>query len=563
MSTLSENTQLYEYLTQHYSTTHYRFEKLFGHSFPYKKLELDSITDLKLDGIEDLRGLEELPQLRSVEVKGVSDLSVLERCPSLSKIKADLPEQQVNVDSMMRLSKREGMENCEFYGRGVHSISSEQAMQFGQTSSISYESLAKLSPQQFSQVQGRFEEIHSLIRPEMSEVEKVETIYRHLLPQDFQYDWNNHHTGSNGYLVNSTMYGPLVENKGVCSGISQALEHALRNEGLDAVSCGGWANTKPTAGDSHQWNQVKVDGQWYNLDLTNDYDKKSWRFFMKSDGDRDWAECHYADKEDKYEPTHDCTSTKYDEVYREDPRQREIRELQQQKEQLRQQQINTPLSTIDDPEYVEYRAKVNALLERTPDDEYLRSQFTVYKNQEQQDRCYHTVQTAKEGQEPQTLLSQDFEYSERFKKGMIEPSVVDFSRRSPISSTNVVPTEQPTQQIQHPVQHSNAQPTLIQQAQPTQNCNVNLMSENNNMMSVNNVGQTFAQQIQQQAPQISPDMFMQQQAQMAQQITQAGPQLTLTMGGGMMSGFVNVLLISLIIGFGCGFLVWFILMIIK
>lgn len=51
MSALSENTQLYEYLTQHYSTTHYRFERIFGHSFPYKKLDLESITDLKLDAI--------------------------------------------------------------------------------------------------------------------------------------------------------------------------------------------------------------------------------------------------------------------------------------------------------------------------------------------------------------------------------------------------------------------------------------------------------------------------------------------------------------------------------
>ncbi len=225
-------------------------------------------------------------------------------------------------------------------------------------------------------------------------------------------------------------------------------------------------------------------------------------------------------------------------------------ELMTMKEQLRQQQINTPLSTMNDSEYVEYRQKVNALMERTPEDEYLRSQFTVYKNQEQQDRCYHTVQTAKEGQEPQTLLAQDFEYSEKFRKGMIEPSVVDFSRRSPISSTNVVPTEQPTQQIQQPVQHSTAQPTPIQQTQPTQNCNVNLMSENNNMMSVNNIGQTFAQQIQQQASQISPDIFMQQQSQIAQmQMAQAGPVLSLTMNG--MGGFVNILVltgISILVG---------------
>lgn len=145
---------------------------------------------------------------------------------------------------------------------------------------------------------------------------------------------------------------------------------------------------------------------------------------------------------------------------------------------------------------------------------------------------------------------------------MIEPSVVDFSRRSPISSTTVTPTEQTTQQIQQPVQHSNAQPTPIQQPQQAPNCNVNLMSENNNMMSVNNVGQTFAQQIQQQAPQISPDVFMQQQAQMAQmQMAQAGPTLSLTMGG--MGGFVNVLVLTGLVGFVCGFIVWLILTIMK
>lgn len=346
------------------------------------------------------------------------------------------------------------------------------------------------------------------------------------------------------------MYGPLVENKGVCSGIASALEHALKNAGLDAVSCGGWANTQPTAGDSHQWNQVKVDGEWYNLDLTNDYDKKSWRFFMKSDKDYDWAECHYADKEDKYEPTHDCTSTKYDEVYREDPRERELRKLRKQQEALIQQKINTPLSEIDDPDYVEYRNKVNGILEQSPDEEYIKSQFTMYKNQDGQDRCYHTLQSTRQDQPVQTLMSDDFEYSEKFRKGMLEPSVKDFSQRGPISSATVSSgvTE-------------NSNPSISQQqagatnSAHQQTSNVNLLSENNNMMQINNIDTTYAQQIQQQAPQIAPDVYMQQQAQIAaQQMTQAGPQLTLTMGG---MGFVNTLLIAVLSGLVIGILIIF------
>lgn len=552
MSTLSENTQLYEYLTQKYSTTHYRFEKIFGHSFPYKKLDLKSIDNLRLEGIEDLSGIEELTELQSVEVKGVSDLSPLEKCPNLHKISASLPDQPVDVELLTRLSQKDGMQSCEFSGRGVKSINSEQALEFSDTTTISYDSLAKFNPQQFSQVQSRLAEVQSLITPEMSELERVQTIYRNLLPQDFQYDYSNHSTGSNGYLVNNTMYGPLVEGKGVCSGIASALETALQNAGLDAVACGGWANTKPTAGDAHQWNQVKVDGQWYNLDLTNDYDLKSWRFFMKSDTDRDWAECHYADKTDKYEPIHDCNSTKYDEVFREDPNQRMMRELRKQKEALIQQKINTPLSNVEDKDYTEYRERVNQIFEQSQEDEYVRSQFTLYKNQEQQDRCYHTVQSVREGENVQTLLSQDFEYSDKFRVGMLEPSIRDFSRRTPISSA-VVNTAEPQiennqSNVVQPTVTRNNQPE-IQQSQQQVPCNVNLMGENNNMMQINNVDQTFAQQIQQQAPQIDPDIFMQQQAQMQQmQMSQGGPVLSLTMGSGPSMGFVNVLTISMITG---------------
>ncbi len=64
------------------------------------------------------------------------------------------------------------------------------------------------------------------------------------------------------------------------------------------------------------------------------------------------------------------------------------------------------------------------------------------------------------------------------------------------------------------------------------------------MMQINNIDITYAQQIQKQAPQITPDVYMQQQTQVAaQQMTQAGPQLTLTMGG---MGFVNTLLIAVL-----------------
>ena len=138
-----------------------------------------------------------------------------------------------------------------------------------------------------------------------------------------------------------------------------------------------------------------------------------------------------------------------------------------------------------------------------------------------------------EGQEKKTLLEHDFEYTEHFKKGMLDPSISDFARRTPISSTKLAPT--PNQ-------------TLEQINQGTKS-NVNLFGENNNILSVNNIDTSQAVQIQQQASQINPDIFMKQQLQTQQmQMSQGGPTLSLTMGG--MRGFVNVLVL---VGFAAGF----------
>ncbi len=131
MSALTENEELYNYLQQNYSTTHYRFERLFGHSFPYKKLDLGSIKELKLKGIHSLSGIEELKGLEKIEVSDVSDLSPLEKCSNLTGVKCHLSDQPIDVESLKRISSLESIQKAEFYGRGVKSISSDQAMQFG------------------------------------------------------------------------------------------------------------------------------------------------------------------------------------------------------------------------------------------------------------------------------------------------------------------------------------------------------------------------------------------------------------------------------------------------
>lgn len=65
----------------------------------------------------------------------------------------------------------------------------------------------------------------------------------------------------------SDAYGVLVDKKAVCSGYSRAFQLLCERLGLECVNITGIGREL-----AHQWNCVKIDGEWYNVDVTwNDY----------------------------------------------------------------------------------------------------------------------------------------------------------------------------------------------------------------------------------------------------------------------------------------------------
>lgn len=63
-------------------------------------------------------------------------------------------------------------------------------------------------------------------------------------------------------------YGALVEKKAVCEGYSRAFQLLCNRLGIDCINISGTAD-----GESHAWNNVKLDGEWYEVDVTwNDTD---------------------------------------------------------------------------------------------------------------------------------------------------------------------------------------------------------------------------------------------------------------------------------------------------
>lgn len=63
---------------------------------------------------------------------------------------------------------------------------------------------------------------------------------------------------------NHTLYGALIKNKAVCDGISKAFQILCDKVGIENILVSGKID------ELHAWNLVKLDDEWYNVDLTSD-----------------------------------------------------------------------------------------------------------------------------------------------------------------------------------------------------------------------------------------------------------------------------------------------------
>lgn len=86
-------------------------------------------------------------------------------------------------------------------------------------------------------------------------------------------------------------YGVLVNKKAVCSGYAAAFNLLAECSGLESIVVSGQAEDDNGINviQNHAWNQVKIDGKWYNLDVTwddpvgNAYDMITHEYFNLDD----------------------------------------------------------------------------------------------------------------------------------------------------------------------------------------------------------------------------------------------------------------------------------------
>jgi len=94
-------------------------------------------------------------------------------------------------------------------------------------------------------------------------------LYR-ILANSIVYDYNAilPENKNNDYMMNEcrNLYGGLVKGKSVCAGYANILKQVLSQYNINCE----YIISKTSEGFSHAYNQVFIDGQWYNCDLTSD-----------------------------------------------------------------------------------------------------------------------------------------------------------------------------------------------------------------------------------------------------------------------------------------------------
>ncbi len=78
---------------------------------------------------------------------------------------------------------------------------------------------------------------------------------------------------------NQSAYSALVCGSSVCAGYARAFQYLMIESGIPCYYCTG------SCGGDHAWNIVRLDAEYYNVDLTWDDASGSYAFFNRTDAD--------------------------------------------------------------------------------------------------------------------------------------------------------------------------------------------------------------------------------------------------------------------------------------
>ena len=109
--------------------------------------------------------------------------------------------------------------------------------------------------------------IYNYIKPEMTDFEKEMMIIKYLVATTTyaeEEEYNDSPSINDSYKA----YGALVKHRATCSGYAKAFDLIAKTCGLSTNVVTGTARNTKNVEAAHAWNQIYLDGDWYNVDVT-------------------------------------------------------------------------------------------------------------------------------------------------------------------------------------------------------------------------------------------------------------------------------------------------------
>lgn len=143
----------------------------------------------------------------------------------------------------------------------TYSYTSEKVYYFNMAYDFDGETTSSQLKSRYSKVQSELDKIEAMVNKNWSDAEKVLFVHDYLI-SNVSYDYES-------YLANSvtdsqfSVYGALIDKNAVCEGYAKTFMVLMNRLGIEC---------KLVTSDAmrHMWNVVKVDGNWYHVDLTWD-----------------------------------------------------------------------------------------------------------------------------------------------------------------------------------------------------------------------------------------------------------------------------------------------------
>ncbi len=112
--------------------------------------------------------------------------------------------------------------------------------------------------------------INELVDDGMTDYEKELVIHDWMIEwADYDREANNNAPDAKPDPDNFNPYGLIIQKKAICSGYTSAFQLFMDMLEIDCISVFG---SSGNTGREHAWNMVRIDGEWYCVDVTwNDY----------------------------------------------------------------------------------------------------------------------------------------------------------------------------------------------------------------------------------------------------------------------------------------------------